>query len=151
MHALRAHCGSYLHDSLRQHWLTEEERRAMEERDSPGVQSPTCAADSVSGGDDQKECDREGPAEVSSFPQQWPLFGSPTLTTIRVTSYRDVGGTIVSWTLVQTQLCMNHKSTYHGLHTFCSIFWFSRLWKDFIGLWRKPTTILHTCTELYVV
>ena len=85
MHALRAHCGSYLHDSLRHQWLTEEERRAMEEQDSARRQQP-------------EESGGEGPEETraqSGLPSQWPLFGSPTLTTICVTSYKDKGGTIV--------------------------------------------------------
>jgi hypothetical protein len=60
----------------------EGERRAMEEQDSARRQQPEESA----GGEEIRE--------ESGLPSQWPLFGSPTLTTIRVTSYRDKGGTI---------------------------------------------------------
>ena len=65
--------------------MEEGERRAMEEQDSARRQQPEESA----GGEEIRE--------ESGLPSQWPLFGSPTLTTIRVTSYRDKGGTIVSF------------------------------------------------------
>ena len=92
MHALRAHCGSYLYDSIAQQWLTEEERRAMEGQQVAGP----LPAQSNGDGDGAESSDNEQASQDSSAAMQWPLFGSPTLSTIRVTSYTDRGGTIVS-------------------------------------------------------
>lgn len=97
MHALRVHCGSYLYDSIRQQWLTEEERQAMERRQVAGPLPTSSNGDAEiqenSGPDDPEQLGQKMGAAV-----QWPLFGSPTLSTIRVTSYTDRGGVIVSFT-----------------------------------------------------
>ena len=51
----------------------------------------------ASPGGSMDEGGREGELEKdSSAPVQWPLFGSPTLGTVRVTSYAQRGGTVVS-------------------------------------------------------
>lgn len=102
MHALRANCGSYLYENLQQHWLTDEERRVMQEKGSAGVQSLARGLSSDPDGRHEHETDRE----KKKLPPQWPLFASPTLTTIRVTSYKDIGDTIVSWELLK--LCILH-------------------------------------------
>lgn len=64
------------------------------------------AQDRVERENEEEEGEGEQLREVSGgLHIQWPLFESPTLTTIRVTSYTDKQGTIVSQCL------------YHPLHS----------------------------------
>ncbi|CAI8048087.1 Nischarin [Geodia barretti] len=132
MHALRAHCGSYLYDSIAQQWLTEEERRAMEGRQVAGP----LPAQSNGDGDGAESSDNEQASQDSSAAMQWPLFGSPTLSTIRVTSYTDRGGTIY----------FTVQPTLEGFHwvverTFEE---FSRLHKTLVDHYGISKTLLPT-------
>ena len=70
-------------------------------RVQPGAAEPRTTTAS---GDERERKDSSGREDEEderlrgecSFPSQWPLFESPTVTTIRVTSYKDKQGTIVS-------------------------------------------------------
>ena len=103
MHALRVHCGSFLYDNLRQQWLSEEERQETEAARSP-EQTPSSAmsTNEVEGQrEEAEEKDATGGEEQYvekeyGLPKEWPLFETSTLATIRVTSYKNEQGTIVS-------------------------------------------------------
>ena len=64
----------------------------MEGRGVAGPLSPRANGDELVAESEAEQPSQDGGSAVI----QWPLFGSPTLSTIRVTSYTDRGGTIVS-------------------------------------------------------
>ena len=102
MHALRVHCGSFLYDNLRQQWISEEERQEAETARS-SEQSPSSAM-STSGVEGQREAEEKDAGEGEEqheekeygLPKEWPLFETSALATIRVTSFKNKQGTIVS-------------------------------------------------------
>ena len=126
MHSLRQHCGSFQWESLQQQWLTDEERRQLQERDrdsnapvgswsSSGTQKLKMAKPSASSGppfDDSKRLSVafgdnakvltaaappvESVISVQCAPKEWPLFNTPNLSSLRVTGFKEKGGTVVS-------------------------------------------------------
>ena len=125
MHTLRVHCGSFVYDALREQWLTEEEREEVEGAESRDqsvcpVMSSTGEADVVAGAE-EKACGGDGEkGEVPGLPREWPLFETSALTTIRVVSYKQRQGNIVSVILHCTRRCLVHCLTISGLAAFLS-------------------------------
>ena len=111
MHALNVHCGSFLYDALREQWLTEEEREVVNSEKSRRqsvrpTMSSTEKAD-VSAGADEEAYEGDGEkGEVTGLPREWPLFETSALTTIRVVSYKQCQGNIVSVILHCTHCCL---------------------------------------------
>lgn len=107
-HALRQHCGSFLYDSLRAQWLTDEERLELEGEFISEEAATKLAMTDPLGSDRGRLASLQSiralevapPAEsvisVRCAPRDWPLFATPTLTSIRVNDYKDKGGTVVS-------------------------------------------------------
>lgn len=73
-HALRQHCGSFLYDSIRQQWPSEEET-------SKEVVLPTVSV--------MERSDKQG---LSGVPVAWPLFTAPSISSLRVTKFQDKDG-----------------------------------------------------------
>lgn len=121
MHALKQHCGSFLFDNLQQQWLTDEERELREKQKSTtdfvenrfplkreGQMAKQLSTDpndskrlSVAFGDSAKLVTASGPPvesviSVQCAPKEWPLFNAPNLSSLRVTGYKEKGGTMVS-------------------------------------------------------
>lgn len=118
MRALRQHCGSFYFDNLRQQWLTDEERE-LQERDKSTTelvenrfslkregqmakQDPNDSKRlSAAFGDQAKMVTAAAPPvesviSIQCAPKEWPLFNAPNLSSLRVTGYKEKGGTIVS-------------------------------------------------------
>ena len=84
-HALRQNCGSFLYDSISRDWLSEEERQSLD----PVHPSQTAVMDKEGG-------EQEAEESVSGLPKEWPLFDSPTLSSVRVTGFVEKRGVNVS-------------------------------------------------------
>lgn len=124
MHALRQHCGSFYSEILQQQWLTDEEREELQQRKKTSKlsldkrASPTGQLDSMAKqlsagptdeskrlsaafGDDSKMVTAGAPPvesviSVQCAPKEWPLFNAPNLSSLRVTGFKEKGGTMVS-------------------------------------------------------
>ena len=121
MRALRQHCGSFYFDSLQRQWLTDEEREHQERRkdnkdsvdtwlpqDRDQQMAKQLSADpsdfkrlSAAFGDDAKLVTAAAPPvesviSVQCAPKEWPLFNAPSLSSLRVTGFKEKGGTMVS-------------------------------------------------------
>ena len=123
MHALRQHCGSFYFESLQQQWLTDEERELLE-RDKASkslLDRQSCRGSGVTMdnrlsvnpppdnskrlsaafGDEAKLLTAGAPPvesviSVQCAPKEWPLFNAPNLSSLRVTGFKEKGGTMVS-------------------------------------------------------
>ena len=85
-HALRQHCGSFLYDSIRQQWPSEEET-------SNEVVLPRASV--------MERSDKQG---LSGVPVAWPLFTAPSISSLRVTKFQDKDGIMVRFFSVMIRM-----------------------------------------------
>ena len=124
-HALRQNCGSFLYDSIRREW------GVGSEPVNKANLKETCGYPTTRNMDQRRaipaaitrDMDQRGAipeaipgqevVKVKCAPKEWPLFGAPGLSSMRVTSYKEKRGTLVS--ILYSQLLPWHGMAWHGM------------------------------------